>query len=389
MSDKIKHKRSPFYPLYVSLQIIWCVVFAWQYLGILSSVEESSATDPRILILWLSASLFMALYAHVLVHEGGHWLFGKLSGYQFCSFRIGNFIWIRQAGKIKFRRISLAGTGGQCLMIPPDMKAGKIPVMLYNFGGVIANLLLSVIFLVVFLLKKSMPFLSLFSLAFMMCGFFFAITNGIPHCTRTVYNDGGNALELRNDPQAMRAFWLQLKINACVSEGVRLKDMPSAWFEFSPIEGMKNSMVATIGVFACNRLMDEGCFDEADIKMTALLKEKLPLAGIYQGLLTNDLIFCELIREKRSSRLQALMTPEQKRLMKLMKNTLSVCRTEYAYAMLATGDTEVAEKWKQKFQKIAHRYPYPGEVESENELMRLVSTCKMENNLTQEGETTV
>ena len=85
--------------------------------------------------------LLVVLYLQIVIHEGGHLLFGLLSGYRFLSFRVGSFMWIRQEGKLRFKRLSLAGTGGQCLMDPPDLVDGTLPVGLYNLGGSILNLI--------------------------------------------------------------------------------------------------------------------------------------------------------------------------------------------------------------------------------------------------------
>ncbi|MDF2609594.1 MAG: hypothetical protein K0R92_1068, partial [Lachnospiraceae bacterium] len=38
----------------------------------------------------LIASVILIFYVHIIVHEGGHFIFGKLSGYKFLSFRIGS-----------------------------------------------------------------------------------------------------------------------------------------------------------------------------------------------------------------------------------------------------------------------------------------------------------
>ena len=94
-------------------------------------------TIPEIAVVILGIAL--AFYVSLIIHEGGHLLFGLLSGYGFSSFRIGNFMWIKQDEGIKLRRLSIAGTGGQCLMTPPENKEGKIPVVLYNLGGVFAK----------------------------------------------------------------------------------------------------------------------------------------------------------------------------------------------------------------------------------------------------------
>lgn len=51
-------------------------------------------------------------------------------------------------------------------MVPPEMKDGRFPVILYNFGGVIMNLLSSAVFLGLYFLLK------VFSRRCTFCGFF-------------------------------------------------------------------------------------------------------------------------------------------------------------------------------------------------------------------------
>ena len=73
----------------------------------------------------------VAFILQIVLHEGGHLLFGLLSGYRFVSFRIFNWTLIRQEGKFRLKRFGIAGTGGQCLMLPPDKPLEEIPVALY------------------------------------------------------------------------------------------------------------------------------------------------------------------------------------------------------------------------------------------------------------------
>ena len=69
-------------------------------------------------------------------------------------------MWLKENGKIKFKKFSLAGTGGQCLMVPPEIVDGKIPVFLYNMGGAFMNIIISLISLVLFFIFTNFPFLS-------------------------------------------------------------------------------------------------------------------------------------------------------------------------------------------------------------------------------------
>jgi len=72
----------------------------------------------------------VAFILQIVLHEGGHLLFGLLSGYRFVSFRIFNWTLIRQEGKFRLKRFGIAGTGGQCLMLPPDKPLEEIPLPL-------------------------------------------------------------------------------------------------------------------------------------------------------------------------------------------------------------------------------------------------------------------
>ena len=61
----------------------------------------------------------------------------------------------------------------------------------------------------------------------------------------------------------MEAMRIQLLIAEASARGVRLRDMPGEWFVIPEGASLENSMIAVISVFACNRLMDEGAYDEA------------------------------------------------------------------------------------------------------------------------------
>ena len=86
-------------------------------------------------------SLFVSLAIIVPIHELGHLVCGLLSGYKFVSFRIFNFTLLKENGKFKIKKFAIAGTGGQCILTPPDLPLEKIPIGWYNIGGVVANII--------------------------------------------------------------------------------------------------------------------------------------------------------------------------------------------------------------------------------------------------------
>jgi len=331
--------------------------------------EDTPLYQELLSLAGLFLGMYVALFFHMILHEAGHLLFGLMTGYKFSSFRIASFMWLKENGNLKLKRLSLAGTGGQCLMIPPDMKDGKIPLVLYNLGGSFINIIVGALFLAGYLLCSDVPFLSPLLLLFSAVGFMTAMMNGIPMRMGTVDNDGYNAYALSKNSEAVEAFWVQLKVVEQSSKGIRLKDMPSEWFAVPTDEAMKNSMVATRCVFTCNRLMDEEKFEEANALMEHLLEIESGIVGLHHDLLTCDRIYVEIIGENRCTVIHNMLTKEQRKFMKAMKRFPSVLRTEYALALFWENDTDKAEKIKKEFEKVAKTYPYSQDIESERDLM--------------------
>lgn len=319
--------------------------------------------------------VYLGILIHIVVHEAGHLLFGLLTGYQFASFRIGSFMWIKENGKLRLRRFSLAGTGGQCLMAPPDLKNGKIPVVLYNLGSSIMNLFVSFICGMICAFIGKVTIVSTILMIMVLVGIGSAILNGIPMRLGIVDNDGYNAFSLKRNPKALYAFWLQMKVNAQIGKGIRLKDMDDEWFVVPNDEEMKNSMVAVQGVFACNRLMDAQRFEEADVLMEHLLLIESGIVGIHRNLMICDRIFCELIGQNRKDVVEQMLTVELKKFMKSMKTFPSILRTGYAYELLFREKEKKAEKIRSQFEKMAIKYPYSNEIQSERELIECAQKC--------------
>ena len=212
-----------------------------------------------LLLIWVYVSVF----AQIIIHEAGHLVFGLASGYKFSSFRIASLMIAKINGKLCLKKLALAGTAGQCLMNPPDMKDGRI-----------LNLIATLVFGALYFIFPDNIYLSPFFMPMALIGLAFALMNGIPMRTEVVDNDGYNALSLGKNKEALRSFWMQMKVSDMQLCGKRLRDMPEEWFSVPSDEDMKNSMVAARGVFACNRLMDEKRFEDADKLMEHLLSIK-------------------------------------------------------------------------------------------------------------------
>ena len=374
MKGSKKAKRSSwqqFIPMFLFLVTgIVCGLVMVRYIEDIVA-QQMPLWEEIIFIAVLFVLMLIALLIQIVIHEGGHLVFGRISGYRFSSFRIMNLMWIEDQGKIKLKHLQVAGTGGQCLMSPPDLIDGKIPVVLYNLGGSLMNIISAAIFALLYAVFYNTTFFSAEMILLAVIGVGFAVVNGVPMRMGMVDNDGHNALALSKDKEALQSFWIQMKISEQTTKGVRLKNMPKAWFQVPSDQAMKNTMSAAVGVFACNRLMDEHRFDEADRLMDHLLEIDSGIAGLHRNLLICDRIYVELIGSCRKEILDGMLTKEQKAFMKSMKNFPSVIRTKYAWTLLCERAENKAGKILVQFEKCAKTYPYPNDIESERELMTI------------------
>ena len=353
--------------LFVILLLTVSAVGGYMFASVLA---DGGLTTLEICI--LAPVFFVAYYLTVAVHEAGHLVFGLLTGYSFSSYRIASFMWVLIDGKIRFKRFSLVGTGGQCLMIPPETdEDGRMPVFLYNMGGAFFNLIFGAAAIAVYFLVNGPTLLKASMLIFAALNFLTALFNGIPLRVGGLNNDGSNALSLGKDKAAVRALRLQMLMNAEQTRGVRIKDMPEEWFAEPTEEEMKNPITATIAVFRCNRLMDEYRFAEANDAIFRLLNSESGIVSIHRSLLECDRIYCELMGEGRREIVDSILDTTLKTFMRSMKKFPSVIRTEYVIALLHENNREKAENIEKIFEKYTKNYPYDTDREAERELMRL------------------
>ena len=280
---------------------------------------------------------------------------------------------IKENGKIKIKKQSVAGTGGQCLMTPPKLNGGDYPVILYNLGGVIMNMIITIISIVIALIFINTPIVFFVFSMMALSGLIVALTNGIPLKMGMINNDGSNVCELYNNKEAKIAFHNQFTIIAQTSLGIRLKDMNEELFPMPTDDGMQNSISASSAVFLENRLMDEKRYDEALELINKLIRGNNALIGLYKSLLVADKITILLLKREGINIAKAYYSSaEYTAFKKQMSSNISVLRTDYAYYLLCEQSKDEALKVLSKFEERAKVHPYKPDVESERELIFLI-----------------
>lgn len=264
----------------------------------------------RFIDIFLSASIATAaaVYLQTILHEGGHLVCGLATGYKFVSFRIFNLTIISKDGKLRLKRFSIDGTGGQCLLAPPDLPLDKIPTMLYNLGGVMSNIVFSIIAVVLLVAIDDMPdLLGMFFVVFAVIGVIMALMNGIPMNIGGISNDAKNALMLRKDLKSKQIFVTQLRANALVQNGMRAKDMPGEWFWDGGEIDYSNALQASTKIMYAGWLIDNEQWQEAYEVLEDMEANKDKIVGLFANELDCELIFTALVTG-RSERAKELLT---------------------------------------------------------------------------------
>ena len=199
------------------------------FVGKIAGDSLSGVDKPNIILFFITGVISFIL--HIIVHEAGHLVFGLLSGYKFVSFRVFDFKIIKdENGKLNFRYEKIAGTGGQCLMRASEYIEGKFKYKLYLLGGVIFNIVFSIVSWLI------LP--SYYTLLFALIGFTLAFLNLIP----MGFNDGMTFYHASKDETTRFILFLQLEYVYYQSIGKNLLiEQPEIVEKINSLEITKNN----------------------------------------------------------------------------------------------------------------------------------------------------
>lgn len=314
-------------------------------------------------------SALLAVILLTIAHEAGHLVFGLLTDYKFVSFRILNFTIIKINGKLKVKRYSITGTGGQCLLCPPDKPLKEIPAFWYNAGGVIVNFVILVALLPLMWLITN-PFVSEILFIVIAIDAIMLLINGIPLKIGGLNNDGYNILQLRKNLKAKRGLVNQLRSNALIQEGVRPKDMPSEWFLLPEKINYKNALEIALPLMNASRLIDMEEWDWAKREFEKLYAHKDEMIQVYANEITCELAFLYFV----TGEINKGDTLMDKTLMKYIevysKMMSSKGRLLFAKALYKDKDIEKAENIYREMVNKRSGYLLQGEVESDLAIMK-------------------
>lgn len=336
---------------------------------------DISAADVFLTILLAAIFFILSFIIHIVIHEAGHMLAAMARGWKFLSFMIMGVVLSRRDGRLLLSRFSMAGAAGQCLMLPPENGDTPFGIALYNAGGVLANLMLTV--LASILLFAPSASLSLSMTVFLSCiiiaGLYLIVMNGIPHKLAGLPNDGLNMLNLHKDEFSTMVFLQSMRLigNLMQNDDSKIKTMTYM------CDGRDINFSNPIHVMAISSDLSLAMLHMDFSKANAIMQRIEPhidhIITIYRNELTLERIYLMLIRPHYPEDISRLLDKSISKYLQVQSVFRpSALRVQYALAVIHEADSGKADKIYEKFQRVCRKYYIQGEVKYEQQLVDFV-----------------
>jgi len=303
---------------------------------------------------------------HIIIHEAGHLVSGLMTGYSFVSFRIGSFTIIKEKGYISYKRFNIPGTAGQCLMMPPEIKEGKYPFIMYNYGGGIMNLIVAGVGILLAILIEGMPIvISAILILISAGGIFAAFTNIIPLKVGGISNDGYNVISMLRDENARRGFYFQLRVNGLQTQGMRIKDMELEELKINEGSDLINPLNASLKLMEYSWYLDNMDFEGARQcieDFTPCMDKIIPL---YRNEINCEKMFLELIGDCNKEFIDGIYDKNLRKYIKASKFMISKKRVMMAYEIFYNNNKQKALSYYEEAIKLSRKYPVKGDADME------------------------
>lgn len=163
----------------------------------------------------------------VAFHEIGHLLGGLLTGWKLIYLQVFHLVFTKGKGNFVQK---VPSTSCQCIMYPKSLKS---KTHLYTLGGLILNLMITVLGFNCMMVAGNHPFRFILSMSFFASGIALLIVNGIPHIN-LICNDMACYLLMKDNESIMRSHNTQFLIAKELAKGKSYSEISSELFDTIP-----------------------------------------------------------------------------------------------------------------------------------------------------------
>lgn len=326
------------------------------------SWEQLAGLIPLWTLLIVLAAVIYSFTIHIVFHELGHLLFGKLTGYRLLFFQTLHFRYEARSRTFKRQKPPISGMLGQCMMAPPEKEDDeKRPSFWYLAGGLVINGLTGLL-----LYGGSLYFSgswSLYSFLFSLPPLLLLMMNMVP----VGYTDGKIIQETQKSPLTKKLFFKQLEIVALLEEGCAFEEIPPLYFEEVENGQAKESFLGEY-LQLCNykRKLARLDFVSADQQLKSVTSDSAYKNSAYAPILFGEKIFCDALFGRREEARR--QWEEMKSIPQINRYYRNTKRIEAAYELFVEMDIEKAKQSLQKNSSVVMEEAMEAERRTEENL---------------------
>ncbi|QVK17638.1 M50 family metallopeptidase [Mycoplasmatota bacterium] len=357
------------------LQWTLCIIgfIGWLYVLKVYSVSNFYEEHPMLYLIYFFISYFITLN----IHEFGHYLFGRMLGFELITYRFSIFLWKMVDSKIRFTIVKPKGYGCYCVMIPPKGHTSRGKDILFTAGGIIINFITGIIVLLLLMIFDDIPkFIEVFILMLGFLSIFFALFNLIPLYIKNNPNDGRCIINIILNKPIQRIKGDISVFITQLSSGIRPRDIQiSHSYNIEYLFGANIRYVILLYYKALDennieKMMYYIDFLEKNIKIIPVPLQRTIIYEIcYIGCITNNF-----------EKVKKYYTQIEEKLQK--DNDINGLRIKAYYEYYINRKVELPLQYCQDALSVIDEFPYKGlalmEIELINVLKNIIIT---ENNL--------
>lgn len=203
--------------------------------------------------------IFVVFFISVTIHEVGHLLGGKISGFKFDSLVVGLLYFYKENNKLKFklnRLTSLNFFSGHCFMIPNQGFESFNPFWI-TLGGVLLNFLTTLLLFIIIENIELNEFLMSWLRPLIIVNFVIGLGNLIP-LKFPQQTDGYNMMKSLQSKEYKRGVYVAFILDKELKEGKRFKDFDFDLLFVEPSVKINSFFVAFLVMIYAYHLADKG-----------------------------------------------------------------------------------------------------------------------------------
>lgn len=344
-------------------------------------VRLSMPVYPNSALMFIQTLFLLSIiyYIQLIVHELGHLIFGKLTGYELILFRIDSLVLINKNNQIELKRYGTQNSGGQCLMSLEEDFSSNFPYLLYNLGGVIFNFFLSVLSIILYFNIKGKSILKAGLIGVGMLGLYLMVINGLPIKIGQAPNDGYNVRLLMGNELTKEAYYKQLRINKEIVNGKSYKKIDEKLFEIDTGSSDYNHLLLAMDILNMKRQMEIGLYKEAKASINNIKNKVEKLNQIQLEVFKGEELFLDILMGKDIIEIEKAHKENIDIYRNIANSNISMNRIMYAYELVVNEKVKESNYYLNRLNNIFKTYPFAGEIALEEELIKRVNELYLKN----------